>query len=126
MSFFTQQTAYEKRISDWRSHVCSSDLLGFGIRDCLQLEAGIAGAVADSATALHGDTAGLRLYLVRQGDAALEGAAHRSDLQLEICLIGIFAGLYHSGTARNTQCQQLGRASCRERVCPYAKISVVA
>src|SRR3546814_18482937 len=31
--FFKQKTAYEMRISDWSSDVCSSDLdLGFGVR----------------------------------------------------------------------------------------------
>src|SRR3546814_8235641 len=29
--FFKQKTAYEMRISDWSSDVCSSDLLGFAI-----------------------------------------------------------------------------------------------
>src|SRR3546814_10368415 len=29
--FFKQKTAYEMRISDWSSDVCSSDLKGFGI-----------------------------------------------------------------------------------------------
>src|SRR3546814_7622565 len=28
--FFKQKTAYEMRISDWSSDVCSSDLKGFG------------------------------------------------------------------------------------------------
>src|SRR3546814_17884541 len=30
--FFKQKTAYEMRISDWSSDVCSSDLLGLGAR----------------------------------------------------------------------------------------------
>src|SRR3546814_5896011 len=30
--FFKQKTAYEMRISDWSSDVCSSDLIGFGRR----------------------------------------------------------------------------------------------
>src|SRR3546814_13964861 len=30
--FFKQKTAYEMRISDWSSDVCSSDLQGFGKR----------------------------------------------------------------------------------------------
>src|SRR3546814_11796149 len=30
MFFFKQKTAYEMRISDWSSDVCSSDLLDFG------------------------------------------------------------------------------------------------
>src|SRR3546814_1609378 len=33
MFFFKQKTAYEIRISDWSSDVCSSDLTEFGIRD---------------------------------------------------------------------------------------------
>src|SRR3546814_5541477 len=39
--FFKQKTAYEMRISDWSSDVCSSDLLGFGARDL-----GCAGRIA--------------------------------------------------------------------------------
>src|SRR3546814_4221371 len=30
--FFKQKTAYEMRISDWSSDVCSSDLFGVGVR----------------------------------------------------------------------------------------------
>src|SRR3546814_1337822 len=29
--FFKQETAYEMRISDWSSDVCSSDLLGYAV-----------------------------------------------------------------------------------------------
>src|SRR3546814_12530150 len=29
--FFKQKTAYEMRISDWSSDVCSSDLIGLGV-----------------------------------------------------------------------------------------------
>src|SRR3546814_5982818 len=32
--FFKQKTAYEMRISDWSSDVCSSDLQGLGPRLC--------------------------------------------------------------------------------------------
>src|SRR3546814_6222636 len=35
--FFKQKTAYEMRISDWSSDVCSSDLIGDEQRDHLQL-----------------------------------------------------------------------------------------
>src|SRR3546814_2678339 len=35
--FFKQKTAYELRISDWISDVCSSDLdVGHGVRRCVQ------------------------------------------------------------------------------------------
>src|SRR3546814_10269807 len=35
--FFKQKTAYEMRISDWSSDVCSSDLLAFGTIDSFLL-----------------------------------------------------------------------------------------
>src|SRR3546814_2465816 len=38
--FFKQKTAYEMRISDWSSDVCSSDLLGHRILDQLRLHLG--------------------------------------------------------------------------------------
>src|SRR3546814_2612570 len=41
--FFEQKTAYEMRISDWSSDVCSSDLLGIGLR---ALEAQLEGVEA--------------------------------------------------------------------------------
>src|SRR3546814_8188940 len=36
--FFKQKTAYEMRISDWSSDVCSSDLLAVGRYDGAQVE----------------------------------------------------------------------------------------
>src|SRR3546814_9393339 len=37
---FKQRTAYEKRMSDWRSDVCSSDLLVRGV-DTVDIKAGV-------------------------------------------------------------------------------------
>src|SRR3546814_8633503 len=37
--FFKQKTAYEMRISDWSSDVCSSDLLGIEIETHVELDA---------------------------------------------------------------------------------------
>src|SRR3546814_1231887 len=39
--FFKQQTAYEMRISDWSSDVCSSDLRGVRADSCMRLETAI-------------------------------------------------------------------------------------
>src|SRR3546814_1707006 len=33
--FFKQKTAYDLRISDWSSDVCSSDLLGFRVEEAV-------------------------------------------------------------------------------------------
>src|SRR3546814_10271375 len=35
--FFKQKTAYEMRISDWSSDVCSSDLIGGGVGEPRQI-----------------------------------------------------------------------------------------
>src|SRR3546814_2539008 len=64
--FFKQKTAYEMRISDWSSDVCSSDL---GID-----AAHLAGADADGG-AVAGVDDGVRLHVL--GDA--EGEHHRSE-----------------------------------------------
>src|SRR3546814_1654067 len=41
--FFKQKTAYEMRISDWRSDVCSSDLYGHRRKgDCMDIESLVA------------------------------------------------------------------------------------
>src|SRR3546814_3819447 len=74
--FFKQKTAYEMRISDWSSDVCSSDLHLAHL-----LHAGLVG----------GDLRG------EVGQVLLRVAA------------GVAAGFQ----------QQIGRASCRERVCQY-------
>src|SRR3546814_16779841 len=45
--FFKQKTAYEVRISDWSSDVCSSDLMAFG---CLALTAGLSSGLVWQST----------------------------------------------------------------------------
>src|SRR3546814_10274049 len=60
--FFKQKTAYEMRISDWSSDVCSSDL-----------EADV------EALALHRGDAAVAELLMEHAVAALEAAAERLD-----------------------------------------------
>src|SRR3546814_9620668 len=86
--FFKQKTAYEMRISDWSSDVCSSDLLDRERRD----------RVERGARLVHEDHVG--------GDR--DGAGDAEALLLA-------AG--ESG-ARLVEAE-IGRASCRERVCQY-------
>src|SRR3546814_2342943 len=75
--FFKQKTAYEMRISDWSSDVCSSDLAKFP------------------------DLQRLVLRLLEQFDHAL------AAFQLT------------AGSVVKVGGEQIGRASCRERVCQY-------
>src|SRR3546814_2292991 len=75
--FFKQQTAYEMRISDWSSDVCSSDLHDHPSRHVRRLSC-------------------------RADRSACAGLWRESG----------------SGQERATNAQ-IGRASCRERVCKY-------
>src|SRR3546814_6666483 len=85
--FFKQKTAYEMRISDWSSDVCSSDL------QCSGSLAGSMPKVRETRRQASSLSAGLRssvrtLYFSGDGDVADVG-------------------------------HEIGRASCRERVCQY-------
>src|SRR3546814_12010838 len=111
--FFKQKTAYEMRISDWSSDVCSSDLLSnepgyykagaFGIRIenlVVVTPQRIAGAEEDMLGFETITFAPIAQNLVEV--ALLSGA--EAD----------WPDAYHAEVLA-----QIGRASCRERVCPY-------
>src|SRR3546814_3302592 len=92
--FFKQKTAYEMRISDWSSDVCSSDLDRRGRRGEAQM-----GFQPGFARRQHA------------GDEAAEAGITRAD--------GIGN---HDGERRLLEhrlAAEIGRASCRERVCQY-------
>src|SRR3546814_7220056 len=81
--FFRQKTAYELRISDWSSDVCSADLLW-----------------------------------LKRSFASFAGG-------LELAMFAYF-GAFYSQASYMPAVHKIGRASCRERVCQYVWISVVA
>src|SRR3546814_5486209 len=88
--FFKQKTAYEMRISDWSSDVCSSDLAaplsaGKIVPDLLLRQTLEGHRRADQ-------TAALRPVRCDEHDAAIDPMAPAGEI---------------------------GRASCRERVCQY-------
>src|SRR3546814_1646512 len=96
--FFKQKTAYEMRISDWSSDVCSSDLpfevaLGVDARVVSANHAGL--ATID---------AGFKSLSTDGGVAVVRRGAPESAFFA-------FMGDEHAA--------QIGRASCRERVCQY-------
>src|SRR3546814_9568717 len=86
--FFKQKTAYEVRISDWSSDVCSSDLLGrgFGEREI--------------------------------GGAQPEHDVVAFEIGLEEGLERVFE-VPHMDAAVDDEAFEIGRESCRERVCQY-------
>src|SRR3546814_6480942 len=94
---FKQKTAYEMRISDWSSDVCSSDLLSNAASE----------KVANNV----------------KGTLAIPH--HYGRLQFGEDLELHFRTLIGTGSNPNVAAvvvigiEQIGRASCRERVCPY-------
>src|SRR3546814_20837926 len=106
--FFKQKTAYEMRISDWSSDVCSSDLL--------QCRAAAAGHMDDAVRAVALDGVGDRDDLAgcQQQPAAVAGLAAAGGV--EDGTVGLEAALVDGGDHRVAE---IGRAACRERVCRY-------
>src|SRR3546814_17907871 len=109
--FFKQKTAYEMRISDWSSDVCSSDL-PLGVRDH-DLLAGFRVEVVVAVDAVnrrrHAGDAG-RVVGVR-------GGRHRGQRGADIA--GLLEGPHRrEGAVGGPPLHAYGRACGRERVCP--------
>src|SRR3546814_13500957 len=98
------------RISDWSSDVCSSDLR--------QLELGESGARAGADQAARGQR---RVRLV---DLVAVAAFEQPDV--DALLRDRIEKIGEHDARRATRAEQIGRASCRERVCQYVSICVVA
>src|SRR3546814_7106790 len=103
--FFKQKTAYEMRISDWSSDVCSSDLytsgelLAFDVTDGRSLwSESLAGGARGNAIATLTDIRG-RPVIDR-------------DFVVAIGNGGVMAAI-------DKERGEIGRASCRERGCQY-------
>src|SRR3546814_4723591 len=95
-------TAYEMRISDWSSDVCSSDLHRAFVREAGLVGQADAHRVARTrALALAGELGVAQVGLL----VAFEVHVHRvlRDQRGQQRLVGL----------------EIGRASCRERVCQY-------
>src|SRR3546814_13979355 len=109
--FFKQKTAYEMRISDWSSDVCSSDLPK-GAFDFEEFSSYFPITVICTLIGAPADTIpSLRSSLEAVGLSASMQREHVPALQAGFIEIDGF---------------EIGRASCRERVCQYVEVSVVA
>src|SRR3546814_5551106 len=93
--FFKQKTAYEMRISDWSSDVCSSDLQCFARRGTYRASR----VILRESHAVRGE-----FIEVRRHDTRL-------SITTEVAVSQII------GYDKNDI--EIGRASCRERVCQY-------
>src|SRR3546814_9628834 len=92
--FFKQKTAYEMRISDWSSDVCSSDLAS----DAAEMESAFDVSFGNSA-------ASVRKWAEETGNAL--GRSTQEMMSMSASFQDILKK------------QKIGRASCRERVCQY-------
>src|SRR3546814_14446783 len=102
MFLFKQKTAYELRISDWSSDVCSSDRVEPSFATGIDAR----GDQQDLTAPQRGK------ILYRAGDRRL---ARRLDQELTIAR----AADYGRAAVDGTPDGQIGRASCRERVWQY-------
>src|SRR3546814_6100198 len=93
--FFKHKTSYEMRISDWSSDVCSSDLRALS----KILEAGVRGANSFDDKAIATFLRKNRVETIH-GRLRFDGPGNYGDDLMKIK-------------------QEIGRASCRERVCQY-------
>src|SRR3546814_11877569 len=114
--FFKQKTAYEMRISDWSSDVCSSDL------SYPRVQIGRLRKALDSHYGHNAPVNGLRFEL-RPGSYEIhfiETQAGRGGGSTQMFPpAGGSQGRLGSGTLVWFLTLQIGRASCRERVCQY-------
>src|SRR3546814_1912850 len=100
--FFKQKTAYEMRISDWSSDVCSSDLrIGLGRRQCL---------------ARH---AALRHRLLHRLDDRPAGAPVEYEEFAALARLDQRRDHLSVAVGQVDEAGEIGRASCRERVWTY-------
>src|SRR3546814_9898938 len=101
--FFKQKTAYEMRISDWSSDVCSSDLYGFAFEyvnanRLLQIKVG---ARCQGVNGLP------RMPVI--------GGADEDEIER---MVSKHLPVIRIQCGDLPRCQ-IGRESCRERVCQY-------
>src|SRR3546814_3476354 len=116
--FFKQKTAYEMRISDWSSDVCSSDLLaGGGGASPETLSGHRGGPLPGSPVDQHPDSRPAAQCLRPRPDPATAG--RKRDQIRRVAHL-------QPGRHRHRSAGEIGSASCRDRVCQYGSISVVA
>src|SRR3546814_2353780 len=104
--FFKQKTAYEMRISDWSSDVCSSDLRLWRMNSTSSRPMQRAGETARPGTDLD-DRA------LREAGCRARNAAGQVEVEQEVLAQRLAGAEAVAGD------DQIGRASCRASVCQY-------
>src|SRR3546814_10719179 len=136
--FFKQKTAYDVRISDWSSDVCSSDLIHALTRDQVQCTFN---ASVDLSRRLYKlkwtPSSATRIGPARQGRALWSELLDRAALAASAQLLGLAQRMLDLGVDHAAQRKQfgkpvgsfqavkhhfaaeIGRATCRDRVGQY-------
>src|SRR3546814_7348717 len=119
--FFKQKTAYEVRISDWSSDVCSSDLtVDVGLFPDLAAAANrehkLFGQCVHDRYTYAVQTAGNLVGVVIELTAGVQHGHDDLGCGNAFFLVYVYRD---ATTVVTTSDGQFGRASCRERVCQY-------
>src|SRR3546814_5595349 len=107
MFFFKQQTAYEMRISDWSSDVCSSDLRQIESRSAFSYLPRVPDKFCSASHLFMGGLPNHRFSVEK----------NREITRFESTLNSLTRRLSLARTSEGGR--EIGRASCRERVCKY-------
>src|SRR3546814_2688486 len=116
--FFKPKTAYEMRISDWSSEVCSSDLEATVAAAIEKLKAD--GIDDDAVAALLGASLVAPVLTAHPTEVRRKSVLDHKNRVAELMR------MRDAGLDETPAGDAIGRASCRERVCPYVEILEVA
>src|SRR3546814_5795963 len=116
LSVFKQKTAYEMRISDWSSDVCSSDLDGV-----VDLDATPEENLKNLARAKKVDVSDIVVCILdRPRHVELIGRVRSAGARIMLISDGDVSGVIATSRAESgIDIYEIGRASGRERVCQY-------
>src|SRR3546814_6923914 len=121
--FFKQKTAYDMRISDWSSDVCSSDLFAVirdGAEQAIERLGSVIGTIVEAANSISSAT----VELNREAKGLAESAEAQTDSLDRTAadaasLSEAARGSEAIAKRANQRAGEIGRASWRERGCPY-------
>src|SRR3546814_6100798 len=120
--FFNQKTAYEMRISDWSSDVCSSDL-----GKTRMTEDEIGKQVVDVAVSIHREVGPGLLEMVYEVLLAHELRRRGLRVERQVPISIAYQGLkFDEGFRADLVVEEIGREWCRDRVCEKVKNAGVA
>src|SRR3546814_8020070 len=113
--FFKQETAYEMRLSDWSSDVCSSDL-DSDTHALAKIDKAVAGIMAAIEDGLYQPSMKARMAELEREKAEITARLAEAPVGIPYVHPGI-AEIYKRKVAKPTE--KIGRSPRRERACQY-------